>query len=148
MKHTLLIATFLVVLATPTLAAKATAVRKTVEQPTYDSTFTMEDSGCGGSGNLDDVQCLARYLKWLDAKLNGAYSKAMTALPTRASSDHRGEQEQLRKSQRAWLIFYRENCALEGGLEGGTNLWVTHFSALCEERELKARIRFLERISE
>ena len=40
----------------------------------------------------------------------------------------------------------QENCALEGGLEGGSNLWVTHFASLCEERELKARIAFLHGI--
>jgi uncharacterized protein YecT (DUF1311 family) len=110
--------------------------------------FSMEDSGCGGEGNLADVQCLGRYLQWLDGELNRAYGEALSKLPTSDPNDGRRSREQLRKSQRAWLKFKSENCTLEGALEGGSNLWVTHFAAVCEEREIKERIHFLRSIGE
>ena len=107
----------------------------------------MEDSGCGGEGNLADVQCLGNYLRWLDGELNLVYRRALKKLPEKDMNDNRREREQLRKSQRAWLKYKTDNCTLVGALEGGSNLWVTHFAALCEERELKDRIKFLKDIA-
>jgi hypothetical protein len=37
---------------------------------------------------------------------------------------------------------------LVGGQQGGNNLAVTHFSALCEEQQLKERISFLQGIAD
>lgn len=108
----------------------------------------MEDSGCGGEGTLADVQCLGRYLQWLDRELDQAYAKALSKMPVSDRIDVRKSREQLRKSQRTWLKYKSENCTLQGALEGGSNLWVTHFAAICEERETKERIRFLRGIGE
>lgn len=62
--------------------------------------------------------------------------------------DVRKEREQLRKSQRAWLKFKDDNCALVGGLEGGSNPNVTFSGMICMENELKQRIQFLKRIAD
>lgn len=109
--------------------------------------FTLENHSCGGEGNLANVQCLGRYLRWLDAELNRAYSGALSRLPMQDATDDRRNREQLRKSQRAWLKYKAENCVVEGAQEGGSNLWVSHFAAVCEERETRARIHFLRKIT-
>lgn len=106
----------------------------------------MDSSGCGGDGNLGDTQCLGRYLKWLEGELTQAYGKALSKMPPSHPMDIRKSREQLRKSQQAWLKYKSDNCRLEGALEGGSNLWVTHFAAICEERELRQRISFLRKI--
>lgn len=111
------------------------------------STFTLADSGCGGGSNLENVQCLSSYLRWLDGELNKVYRLALNALPEKDPNDERRERTQLRKSQRAWLQYKTENCALVGGMEGSSNLWVTHFAALCEEQALRERIKFLNSIA-
>jgi uncharacterized protein YecT (DUF1311 family) len=128
-------------------AADAFAEPKHLSAEAGKSGYTLADSGCGGEGHLADVQCLGRYLRWLDGEMNSAYALALTKLPIQDSTDDRRSREQLRKSQRAWLRYKAENCALAGSLEGGSNLWVTHFAGLCEERETKDRIKFLGSIS-
>jgi hypothetical protein len=42
----------------------------------------------------------------------------------------------------------REDCALQGGMQGGSNAWVSTFAGLCEEKELKNRIEFLKSIAD
>lgn len=135
-------------LSTPALmAAEAIPTPKTPVSPLVKSEFSMTDSGCGGDGHLSDVQCLDKYLDWLDGELNRVYKHALEKLPEKDSSDNREEREQLRKSQRSWLMYKADNCPLVGALEGGSNLWKTHFGMLCEERELKERITFLKEIA-
>ncbi|MBG9390082.1 lysozyme inhibitor LprI family protein [Caenimonas aquaedulcis] len=131
-----------------TLGAEAVADPKTARRADRPPFESLEDSGCGGEGNAADVACLAQYLGWLDSQMNVAYLRALKALPEQDQMDKRKEREQLRKSQRAWLVYERENCALVGGREGGSNLWVTHFAAMCNERELKERIKFLKAFTE
>lgn len=136
-----------VVLSSPALrAAEAIPSPKAPLTPFIKSEFSMADSGCGGEGNLADVQCLVKYLGWLDRELNQAYKLALEKLPEKDNFDNRGGRGQLRKSQRAWLKYKADNCPLVGAMEGGSNLWKTHFGALCEEREIKERIRFLKEI--
>lgn len=89
------------------------------------------------------VQCISSRIQNLDIELNEVYKQALASLPEKEKQDERKEKEQLRKSQRAWLKFKDENCALVGGLQDGNNLWVTHFATLCEEQQLKERIRFI-----
>ncbi len=110
--------------------------------------LTMKDHGCGGEGLHEDSRCLSRYLDWLDSQLNAVYRRALAKLPERDEMDVRKEREQLRKSQRAWLKFKDDNCALVGGLEGGSNLNVTFSGMICMENELKQRIQFLKRIAD
>ena len=135
-------------MAAPVFAVDAIATPKVSRGSAAAVTFSMDDSGCGGEGHLADVQCLGRYLRWLDGELNRAYAKALSKMPASDPNDDRKSREQLRKSQRAWLKYKSDNCTLEGALEGGSNLWVTHFAAICEERETKTRIRFLEGIGQ
>jgi uncharacterized protein YecT (DUF1311 family) len=144
--RTLCLFLFLSLSAAPVFSADAIATPKVAAPLAGEATFSMEGSGCGGEGHLAEVQCLARYLQWLDGELNRAYASALSKMPSSDPYDDRKSREQLRKSQRAWLKYKADHCTLEGAMEGGSNLWVTHFAAICEERETKQRIRFLRGI--
>jgi len=117
----------------------------------YMSTVTTaeaEDCDNYSGDHIRQVQCISSRIQNLDSELNEVYKQALGMLPEKETQDERKEKEQLRKSQRAWLKFKDENCALIGGLQGGNNLWVTHFAALCEEQQLKERIQFLKDIAD
>jgi uncharacterized protein YecT (DUF1311 family) len=101
---------------------------------------------CDGS-HIAAMACQSKRLKDLDAELNRVYQLALAAMPEKDDQDIRRSREQLRKSQRAWLAFLHENCALEGGLQGGTNSWVSTFAGDCAEKELTARITFLKSVA-
>lgn len=109
--------------------------------------YTCAAEPCG-QDHLSQVQCGAEQNQRLDAELNAAYQAALARLPDQDQWDIRKGKEQLRKSQRAWLKFKDENCALEGGLAGGSNLAVSEFANLCAARELAARIKFLRRVAD
>lgn len=114
------------------------------------SSLALASTDCTHS-DLDQsaqVQCIAIRVKALDAELNRIYQAALSAMPETSPHDHRKEREQLRKSQRAWLKYKEENCALVGAIEGGSNLSVTHHAGLCEERALSERISFLKSIAD
>jgi uncharacterized protein YecT (DUF1311 family) len=97
--------------------------------------------------HMEQVQCISKHILVLDDELNRIYQQALAAMPERDEYDKRKEREQLRRSQRSWLKFKNDHCALIGGLKGGSNLWVTHFGALCEEAEINDRIRLLKSIA-
>ena len=83
----------------------------------------------------------------MDEELNTVYKLAIDSMPKVNKTDSRKEQEQLRKSQRAWLKYKRENCNLIGGFKGGSNPWVSFFAADCERNEVKNRIEFLKKVA-
>jgi uncharacterized protein YecT (DUF1311 family) len=89
-----------------------------------------------------------KLLKDLDDKLNSVYKLALAALPEKDEQDIRKGREQLRKSQRAWLAYVRAQCDLEGGLQGGSNSWVSTFAGLCQEKEFNSRIAFLQSVAD
>jgi len=103
---------------------------------------------CSEGDQLSQVQCLSLQIQLLDKNLNTTYRRALDMLPEKNGSDTRKEREQLRRSQRAWLKFKNENCALVGGLRGGSNLSISHFAALCEKQAIEERINFLEQIAQ
>lgn len=98
--------------------------------------------------HLSQVQCVADRNKKLDDELNAVYQAALAKLPDQDQWDDRKGKEQLRKSQRAWLKFKDDNCALVGGLEGGSNLAVSEFANQCVAGELAERIKFLRRVAD
>lgn len=101
---------------------------------------------CSEGDHLTQVQCVSRQIQLLDKRLNTGYQRALNNLPEKHGTDTRKEREQLRRSQRAWLKFKDENCALIGGLRGGSNLSVSHFAATCEKQTIEERIKFLGQI--
>jgi uncharacterized protein YecT (DUF1311 family) len=108
-----------------------------------------EEAACDGAdGHLAQVQCLSKQIAQLDKEMNKVYQQALVARPAQDTSDSRKNREQLRRSQRAWLTYKKENCVLVGGLEGGSNLWVTHFAGQCEKEELERRIEFLKGVAQ
>jgi uncharacterized protein YecT (DUF1311 family) len=106
-----------------------------------------QELDCDGRSHYDEMICQGKRLKASDDELNRVYKLALAATPEKDESDDRKGREQLRKSQRAWLVYVREQCALEGGLQGGSNSWVTTFAGECQERELKSRIGFLQSVA-
>jgi uncharacterized protein YecT (DUF1311 family) len=112
-------------------------------------TAHAEDVTCdNGGAHVDEDRCLGERLKKLDGELNRVYKLALAAMPEHDPQDSRKEREQLRKSQRAWLTFLDEDCALKGAMEGGSNAWVSTFSGLCKEKEIENRIAFLKSIAD
>lgn len=109
--------------------------------------FAATDCDKAFPDHMPDVQCITEANKKLDDQLNQSYQAALKTLPVQDQWDTRKNQEQLRKSQRAWLKYRDENCTLIGGLQGGSNLWVTQFAATCESAETKLRIKFLTRVA-
>lgn len=105
-----------------------------------------QDVDCDAS-HIAAAACQDKRLKALDAELNRVYMLALAALPEKDDQDDRKGREQLRKSERAWLTFLHENCALEGGLQGGSNSWVSTFAGDCEEKEVGSRITFLKSVA-
>ncbi len=94
--------------------------------------------------NIEEAACLSALIKTQDQELNRVYQLAINAMPEKDLNDNRKARQQLLKSQRAWLQYRNENCALVGGQEGGDNRWVAHFAALCQRKETDARIAFLK----
>jgi uncharacterized protein YecT (DUF1311 family) len=84
-----------------------------------------QDFDCGGGSHRDEMVFHGKRFKGLDDELNRVYKLALTAMPAKDDQDIRKGREQLRKSQRAWLVYVREECDLEGGLQGGSNSWVS-----------------------
>ncbi|MGL4768355.1 MAG: lysozyme inhibitor LprI family protein [Formosimonas sp.] len=95
------------------------------------------------SGAMAQTQCLGETIENLEKKMDKAYQKALNVLPEHSEEDARKSRGQLQASQTAWVAYKNANCSLIGGFEGGNNLWVTHFSALCEVEEVLKRTRFL-----
>jgi uncharacterized protein YecT (DUF1311 family) len=106
------------------------------------------DLDCGGSSHPEEMECQGKRLRSLDDELNRVYKLALASMPEQDQQDSRKGREQLRKSQRTWLMYVREQCALEGGQQGGSNSWVSTFAGECQEREYKSRIGFLKSIAE
>ncbi len=96
--------------------------------------------------HIGQLQCIGERMQAQDVELDRVYQSALAALPETDPEDSRKSREQLRKAQSAWLHYKVENCTLIGGMEGGSNLWVTHFAALCQENATKERIIFLKGI--
>ena len=107
-----------------------------------------DDLDCGGGSHREEMVCQGKRLKSLDDKLNTIYKLALASMPETDQQDNRRDREQLRKSQRAWLVYVREQCALEGGQQGGSNSWVSTFAGQCLEKEYFSRIVFLQSIAD
>ena len=105
------------------------------------------ETACEGADHISQVRCLGLQIDRLNTELDSAYRQALNARPEKDGSDSRKDRDQLQKSQLVWLKYKDENCALIGGLEGGSNLWVTDFTAQCEKDEIQKRIEFLKRVA-
>jgi uncharacterized protein YecT (DUF1311 family) len=102
----------------------------------------------GGSSHREEMERQGKRLQALDDKLNRIYKLALASMPEKDQTDNRRDREQLRKSQRAWLVYVREQCALEGGQLGGSNSWVSTFAGECQQKEYFSRIGFLQSIAD
>jgi uncharacterized protein YecT (DUF1311 family) len=101
---------------------------------------------CTKSHNVAEVQCLGKKIEAAEKELDQLLSATLATLPDSDSNDIRKGKAQLRKAQNAWRSYRDENCQFIGGLQGGSNLWVTHFAADCMLDETKKRIEFFNRL--
>lgn len=95
---------------------------------------------------IDYLQCLNAQWKGLQEKLNKTYQRVLQTTPAYSLFDTRKTRAQLEKSQTAWQNYINENCTYIGGLEGGSNAWVTGFELQCLIKETRARIYFFEHL--
>jgi len=134
------ILTLIAALLITSVATRVAAAAETASTP--------ETASCDTGSHVDDMACQTLRAKALDVELNRVYQLALAAMPQKSAQDIRKGRDQLRKSQRAWLAYLHANCALEGGLEGGSNSYVSSFAADCEQKELASRITFLKSIAQ
>ncbi len=106
-----------------------------------------DDNPCTvGKGSLGTAQCKAEKLKSLEKELDADYQEALGKLPDSSEWDIRQTKAQLEKSQRSWLVYRNENCSYVGGLQGGSNIWVTIFADDCAIEETERRIVFFKNL--
>ena len=141
------IATALFLAFLPPSARSGSEEAEGPSKPQSQDAPSLESDNCDDASNLAQVQCLGRYIAFLDQELNRTYQLALKALPEQDKDDNRRSRKQLRKSERAWLLYKDEDCTLVGGVTGGSNLWVTHFAANCEVKRTRERIRFLRKLA-
>jgi len=103
---------------------------------------------CSAGGDREQVECLSQQVDRLNGELDRAYRRALDKLPEQDANDKRGSRDQLRQSETAWLQYEQANCPLMGAMEGGSNLWITHFSLICEEQEIQTRTKLLKQIAD
>jgi uncharacterized protein YecT (DUF1311 family) len=106
---------------------------------------TSEDP-CTQDYHLAQVQCLGKKIEAAEVDLDMVFNLVLSELPDSDSNDNRKGKAQFRKAQGAWRIYRNEHCAFIGGIQGGSNLWVTHFAGECELEETNKRIEFFKNV--
>jgi uncharacterized protein YecT (DUF1311 family) len=105
-----------------------------------------DDAACETGGHLADVQCFSKKLEAANAELDQLYRDTLTKLPDSVATDNRKGKAQLIKAQEAWRNYLDAQCTFIGGIQGGSNLWVTDFANRCEFDEIKNRIDFFKHV--
>jgi uncharacterized protein YecT (DUF1311 family) len=106
----------------------------------------ISEDPCTLNYHLAQVQCLMKKIEAAEVELDNFFNAVLTQLPDTDPYDTRKGKAQLRKAQDAWRIYRNEHCAFIGGIQGGSNLWVTHFSGDCELEETNKRIEFFKSV--
>jgi uncharacterized protein YecT (DUF1311 family) len=96
--------------------------------------------------HLAQVQCLRKKIEATEVELDKVFNTVLTQLPDTDPYDTRKGKAQLSKAQDAWRTYRNEHCAFIGGIQGGSNLWVTHFAGDCELEETNRRIEFFKSV--
>lgn len=105
-----------------------------------------EEDPCNKDYHLAQVQCLGKKIQAAEVELDKQFKATVAQLPDSDPSDNRKGKEQLRKAQEAWRHYRDEHCAFIGGIQGGSNLWVSHFAGDCELEEINKRIEFFKNV--
>ena len=92
--------------------------------------------------HLAYAKCVGKSLEAANAEVDRAYQSALAELPESDPNDTRKGRNQLRRAQEAWRNYVTEQCAFVGGVQGGSNLWVTTFAGECELKETAKRLEF------
>ncbi|ODS01356.1 hypothetical protein AUC68_00375 [Methyloceanibacter methanicus] len=96
--------------------------------------YGPEFKSCPSGSTLQIVDCLNRYTKAWDKRLNAAYQKLLKDNP---------QAEQLRSAQRLWLKFRDANCGYYGSGDGSI---VRIHAAACLRYMTSQRARELEEL--
>jgi uncharacterized protein YecT (DUF1311 family) len=86
--------------------------------------------------------CLDEQIKAEKATLDQLYSAALARAPVQDPTDARRSRAQLGKAEAAWADYVEANCAYVGGIEGGSNSWISVFAATCVRDAYLRRIEF------
>uniref|UniRef100_E6PQA4 Lysozyme inhibitor LprI-like N-terminal domain-containing protein n=1 Tax=mine drainage metagenome TaxID=410659 RepID=E6PQA4_9ZZZZ len=110
--------------------------------------IALADQGsCKNAANdIDLSQCLGNQIIRLRRELNIYYKKTLKQTQKHNLFDTRKTQAQLEKSQAAWKIYVNVNCAYIGGLQGGSNLYVSIFEDQCIISSINSRIYFFRHL--
>lgn len=99
------------------------------------------------NGSMETAQCMAEKLKSVEAQLDSSFQEALETRPDAGDLvDIRKTKAQLKKAQNAWRVYRNENCSYVGGLQGGSDIWVTIFSTECALHETERRIEFFKNL--
>jgi uncharacterized protein YecT (DUF1311 family) len=115
---------------------------------TLPAVVCAEDKPCSQTNPLAVLECLNAKTEVAAAELKALYSAVLARRPDAEPTDTRKEKGQLVKAQQAWRNYVTEHCAFVGGLEGGSNLWVTTFTMQCVLQETQERIDFFKDLTE
>jgi len=99
---------------------------------------------CASGGGMDAYACAEHQLERTERRLTIAYRETLATLPDTDDRDKRKTKAQLVAAQKAWLAYRDANCDFQGGMEGGSNAWVSTFSTDCKIAETKKRIVYLK----
>lgn len=106
------------------------------------------NTACDGDHAAADLlKCLGEHEQLLQQQMATAYSAAEAAFPEQDNEDVRKTRKQLKAAQDAWQAYSIQHCAVEGGLEGGMNLWVSIFASRCYIDETKRRTAYLRALA-
>ena len=105
-----------------------------------------DEDTCDQSTHLTVMECLNARIGVAAAELKVLYSATLAQRPDLDPSDIRKTRAQLLKSQEAWRNYVTAQCDLVGGLQGGSNSWVTTFAMQCVLEETKKRVDFLKHL--
>lgn len=110
--------------------------------------IALADQGsCNNATNdIDLSQCLGNQITRLRGELNFYYKKTLKQTQKHNLFDTRKTQTQLEKSQAAWKVYVNVNCAYIGGLQGGSNLYVSIFEDKCIISSINSRIYFFHHL--
>ena len=111
--------------------------------------FAEDKINCEDQQNAyENKMCNGMELEKLDKELNLIWKKALAKVPAAGKTDDlRKERAQFITAQKAWLQYRENHCAVMGGLQGGSNQWVTIFAQNCDIGMTQERIKFLKEVA-
>jgi uncharacterized protein YecT (DUF1311 family) len=109
------------------------------------ATAQVSAEDCAQAGDREQVECLSQKIDAARHDLQEIYNAALAKMPDSDPQDRRRNKVQLTQAQTAWQSYVDANCAFVGGVEGGSNQWITNFASRCQLDATRERISFLRK---